>query len=74
MQFDVNPHWQLVIGRCVVSAKQRGQCGFQVHCGPGRRVCAHGSNVCAAKPIFLLKQTNKKPYTFCEKKKISFKW
>lgn len=52
-------------GVCVVSTKQRSQCGCQVHCGPGSRVCVHGNNICAAKPIFLLKQ--KKTIHFAKK-------
>lgn len=53
-------------GVCVVSTEQGSQCGCQLHCGLGNRVCLHGDNICAAKPIFLLKQKN---YTFCKKKK-----
>lgn len=76
MQFDVNPRRRLVTGVCVLSTKQRSQCGCQVHGGPGSGVCAHGSNVCAAKPIFLLKQTSKRNIHFAKKKKkmMSFKW
>lgn len=56
MHFDVISHWHL----CVVSTKQRSQCGCWIRYGPGSGVCVSESNVCAATPIFLHKQTNKK--------------
>lgn len=65
MHFDAISHWHL----CVVSTKQRSQCGCWIRRGPGNGVCVSESNVCAATPIFLLKQTKKKPIHFALKKK-----